>query len=159
MADCNNLSSLTPYETYRCFVDADAWKVIQRNGQKMWADFSGTTNGEWLGIALAFATIPAQFASYILPFYFIGRVFNKSRRNGDIVATAKQTTTKNRWGWYLIACGSFMAIGFHQDKFMLYQGTWEILCGVDIFLFGGSFWASSESYRSTDVRDGQRVGR
>jgi hypothetical protein len=104
MADCNNLSNLTPYETYRCLVDADAWKVIQRNGQKMWADFSGTTNGEWLGITLALVTIPAQFASYILPLYFIARVFNRARRHGDVTATAKQKASKTRWGWYLIVC-------------------------------------------------------
>ena len=155
MADCNNLSSLTPYETYRCFVDADAWKVIQRNGQKMWADFSGTTNGEWLGITLALVTIPAQFASYILPLYFVARVFNRARRHGDVTATAKQKASKTRWGWYLIVCGSIMAFGFHQDKFMLYQGTWEILCGVAIFLFGDSFWASPESYQTKEfVREG-----
>jgi hypothetical protein len=34
---------------------------------------------------------------------------------------------------------------------MLYQGTWEILCGVAIFLFGDSFWAPPESYQTKEV--------
>ena len=160
MADCSNLSNLTPYETYRCFVDADAWKIIQQNQQKMWLDFSGTTNGQWMGIALALFTIPAQFASYLLPFYFIGRVFNKARQEGEIVVTSKQITTKNLWGWYLILCGlSFVAIGAHQDQFMFYQGAWEIVCGVAIFVCGKSFWASSNIYRMSGARSGNPVDR
>jgi hypothetical protein len=157
MADCDNLSNLTPYETYRCFVEADAWKVIQQNGQKMWLDFTSTTNSDWLGIGLALLMIPAQLASYILPFYFIGRVFNKARRDGNVVVTAKQITTKTRWAWYLIVCGSILAVAFHNDRFMLYQGAWEVLCGIAIFLFGNSFWASSESYRVREA--GHGLGR
>jgi hypothetical protein len=31
---------------------------------------------------------------------------------------------------------------FQDDRFMRYQGAWEIACGMAIFLLGPSWWAS-----------------
>ena len=149
MGDCSSISRLTPYETYRCFVEADIWKTIGHNGQRMWNDFTGTTNGEWAELVFAFAQLPAQFASYFLPFYFLARVFNRARWRGKIVTTDKQQKSKKRWSLHLVICGLFLVCFFPNDKFMLYQGMWEIICGVAIVLFGSSFWASSGSYRQT----------
>ena len=84
MADCNNLSNLTPYETYRCFIEAEDWKIVGRNLNRMWGDFSGTTNSEWIAIIFGFAAVPAMLASYVLPFYFVARLFSAARRRGEI---------------------------------------------------------------------------
>jgi hypothetical protein len=72
MLDCTKrLVDLTPHEAYQCFLQADIWQAIGKNSRRMWADFTGTTIGDWGAIIFAIALLPAQFASYILPLYFL----------------------------------------------------------------------------------------
>jgi hypothetical protein len=78
MADCNGkILDLTPYETYRCIIDADLWKVIGQNSSRMWWQFSTTTIGDWIELIFAFALLPAQLASYIFPVLFLGALGRK----------------------------------------------------------------------------------
>ena len=74
--------------------------------------FAGTTNGEWTELVFAFAQLPAQFASYFLPFYFLARVFNRARWRGETLATDKQQKSKKRWSLYLVICGSILVCFF-----------------------------------------------
>jgi hypothetical protein len=146
MGDCSKgIWELTPYESYRCFVEADFWKIVDRNTQRMWSGFTGTTNGEWIGIIVAFAILPAQFASYILPFYFVYRSVERvSSRQGMRAVGERERQRKNRWGAYLLICGG-ITIGLSpHDRFMFIQGAWEIFCGAMIFLLGPSWWVSKQ---------------
>ncbi len=78
MLDCTKrLVDLTPYEAYQCFLQADIWQQIGKNTRRMWAAFTGTTIGDWGAIIFAFALVPAQLASYILPFIFCGVVMKR----------------------------------------------------------------------------------
>ncbi len=120
---------------------------MAHNGELMWANFIGTTIGEWRAIILALGLLPAQFASYLFPLYFIGRVSNRRRLRGEVVPTEQQVASKTRLGLYLIASGTVLLALYHTDNFMLYQGAWDTVCGFAIFIFGKSFWASSESYK------------
>src|SRR5262245_5309686 len=122
MADCNGkIIDLTPYEAYRCIVDAEVWKTIGRNASRMWWQFSTTTIGDWIQIILVFALIPAQVASYIFPFLFLGalwrRIFDKQ---AAIVVEDKHRRIKNFWGAYMLvsaACVLYLSSG---DRFMLF---------------------------------------
>lgn len=105
MADCSKkILDFTLGDAYDCFVNAEDWKVVAGNSRRMWASFAGTTIGEWLGIIMAFAVLPAQLASYILPpvflFRFIGRYRTPTR-----IASATDKRKQVAWGLYLIASG------------------------------------------------------
>jgi hypothetical protein len=98
----------------------------------------------WVETILAFALLPAQLASYLLPLSFIARLFNRARWRGEISGGDKENNQKNLWGLYLIICGAILVYIDHTDRFMLLQGAWEIICGIAILVLGKSWWASAE---------------
>jgi di/tricarboxylate transporter len=142
MTDCTKgFSELTPYETYRCFIEADTWKIIGRNAQRMWSDFTSTTNGEWAGIILGFAIFPALIASYILPFTFLGRLFRIAVLKERASTGERERKLRTGWGIYLGLSGLIMIGVDPHDRFMVIQGSWQIICGAAIFLLGPLWWA------------------
>ncbi|MGO4715847.1 hypothetical protein [Bradyrhizobium sp. 2TAF24] len=147
MTDCTKeISDLTPYETYRCFVEADIWKAIGANAQRMWSDFSGTTNGEWGQVIIAFAFLPAQAASYAFPIMFLYRLVQRVASPARGAPGPKERRLKIGWAIYLICAGVILLIWNHQDRFMLFQGGLEIACGILISMLGASWWTSPRAY-------------
>jgi hypothetical protein len=65
---------LSPSEAWQCSWQAGDWRIVGGNLRRMWANFAGTTIGEWDEIIFAFALVPAQLASYVWPFMLIGLV-------------------------------------------------------------------------------------
>jgi hypothetical protein len=140
MFDCTKrFVDLTPYEAYQCFLQADIWQAIGKNLRRMWADFTGTTIGDWRGIIFAFALVPAQFASYILPFYFCWLVNRRYVAKDAFVLGGRERRRKNFWGAYLLLSGLIIVALYQYDRFMLLQGGWEAACGAAIFLLGPSW--------------------
>ena len=146
MLDCTKrLVDLTPYEAYQCFLQADIWQQIGKNTRRMWADFTGTTIGDWGAIIFAFALVPAQLASYILPFIFCGVVMKRyGGAKHALIFDSGLSRRKNFWGAYLLLSGLILVSLYWNDRFMLIQGSWEIVCGVAIFLLGPSWWAKAQ---------------
>jgi hypothetical protein len=141
MLDCTKrFVDLTPYEAYQCFLQADIWQAIGRNLRRMWADFTGTTIGDWGGIIFAFAMVPAQIASYILPLSFCWLVLRRYVAKDAFVFGGRERRWKNFWGAYLLLTGLIIVTLFPHDRFMLLQGGWEAACGAAIFLLGPSWW-------------------
>jgi hypothetical protein len=160
MIDCSKgLSDLTPYETYRCFIEADDWKIVGRNLERMWSDFTGTTNGGWAEIVFAFALIPAQIASYILPFYFVNRMITRVRGQSAIVSGERERRRKIGWGSYLIVCGAaLMFQSGNHDRLLLFQGAWEAICGITTFILASSWWAPASQFALDDARTRRASG-
>jgi hypothetical protein len=132
MADCNGkIGDLTPYEAYRCIVDADLWKTI----------------GDWIEIIYAFAVLPAQLvaqlASYIFPFLFLRALMRKFSDKHVAIIDHKSRRAKNFWGAYMLVSAAFALYIGNGYPFVLFTGIWEAICGVTIFILGPSWWASS----------------
>jgi hypothetical protein len=108
----------------------------------MWTDFTGTTIGEWGATVFAFALVPAHLASYILPLHFIWSLLRRYVARDTFTFNGKEALRKNFWGTYLLLSGLILVALYRDDRFMLLQGTWEIACGMGIFLLGPSWWAS-----------------
>jgi len=129
MIDCRkSLPELTPYEAWRCFLEADDWKIVGGNLRRMWTDFTGTTIGEWGMVVVAFAAIPAILASYLWPLLLVGSLFTGS--------WPKYTDKRTRlFGWYMIAAGTLLLLANStRDTFIFYQGTWIFVCGASMVL-------------------------
>src|SRR6266508_3956265 len=123
MPDCSKqISDLTPYEAYQCFINADIWQTIGNNSRRIWAQFTGTTIGEWGNIILAFALLPAQFASYILPPYFIWLLIRRHVAKDAFTPDGIEDRKKNFWGAYLVLSGLILIAMVPHDRFMLLQG-------------------------------------
>jgi hypothetical protein len=153
MLDCTkHFADLTPYEAYQCFLQADIWQTVGKNVRRMWADFTGTTIGEWGGIVFAFALVPAQLASYILPLYFCWLVLRRYVAKDVFVLYGKEHRHKNFWGAYLLLSGLVIIALYSHDLFMLLQGGWEATCGAAIFLLGPSWWAHRSPQKSVASR-------
>ena len=101
---------------------------------------SGTTLGEWVETVLAVALLPAHIASYVLPLYFCWRFIRRFVANDACVLEGREQRRKNFWGAYLLLSGLIVVALFPDDRFMRFQGAWEIACGVAIFLLGPSWW-------------------
>jgi hypothetical protein len=101
---------------------------------------SDTTLGEWVEIILAVALLPAHIASYVLPLYFCWRFIRRFVANDAFALEVKEHRRKNFWGAYLLLSGLIVVALFPDDRFMRFQGAWEIACGVAIFLLGPSWW-------------------
>jgi hypothetical protein len=117
--------------------------MIGGNARRMWSNFTGTTNGEWGQIVFAFALLPAQLASYVLPFYFLYRIGERWTRAPVIVGN-RERRLRMGWGIYLSICGAVSAGLFSTDRFMLIQGAWELVCGIAVLLLGPSWWVSRQ---------------
>ena len=119
----------------------------------MWADLTNTIE-EWSDSVLELALFPAHIASYLLPLYFIRKVFRRYIAKDTFVFDATERARKNSWGAYLLLSGSIVVALFRDDRFMLLQGVWEIVCGLGIFLLGPSWWARRRrSTRRSVARD------
>jgi hypothetical protein len=108
----------------------------------MWADLTNTIE-EWSDSVLELALFPAHIASYLLPLYFIRKVFRRYIAKDTFVIDGKERDRKNSWGAYLLLSGSLLVALFRDDRFMLLQGGWEIVFGLGIFLLGSSWWSPS----------------
>ena len=101
---------------------------------------SGTTLGEWVETVLAVALLPAHIASYVLPLYFCWRFIRRFVANDACVLEGREQRRKNFWGAYLLLSGLIVVALFTDDRFMQFQGAWEIAYGAAIFLLGPSWW-------------------
>jgi hypothetical protein len=100
-----------------------------------------TTLGEWLETTFTVALLPAHVASYVLPLYLCWRFIRRSVANDAFVLEGGEQGRKNFWGAYVLVSGLILIALFQDDRFMRYQGVWEIACGAAIFLLGPSWWA------------------
>jgi hypothetical protein len=122
-------------------MEADAWRIAGERSRRQWESITSTTIGEWIEILLAFAVLPAQLASYILPLYFFNRLFKRFWSKMVPSPTGKENRQRSWWGTYLIVCGLALVALFRYDHFMLFQGSLELVCGIAIFALDGSWWA------------------
>ncbi len=114
----------------------------------MWTDFTSTTIGELGGTFVAFALVPAHLASYILPLYFIWIVSRRYVAKDTFAFNGKEGLRKNFWGTYLLLSGLILIALYRDDRFMFWQGAWEAICGLAIFLMGPFWWARRLTQKS-----------
>jgi len=102
---------------------------------------SDSTLGEWVETVLGIVLLPAHIASYLLPLYFCWRFIRRFVSNQAYALEGREHRRKNFWGGYLLLSGLILVALFQDNRFMRYQGLWEIACGVAVFLLGPSWWA------------------
>src|SRR5207302_9259233 len=112
---------------------ADDWTKVSQNLRWMWAHFSNVTIGEWGETVFAFALLPAQFASYFFPPYFIYLLIKRLCFKSAVSFDGSERRRKNSWGAYLLVSGLILAALYSHDRFMLIQASLEIVCGAMIF--------------------------
>jgi hypothetical protein len=143
MADCNGkFIDLTPYEAYRCIIDAEVWNGVGQNPSRMWWE---TTIGDWIQIIFAIALAPAQLASYIFPFLFLVALVRKLSGKHLALVDDKSRRAKNFWGAYMLVSAACVLFIGNGDTFMPFTGIWEAICGLTIFVLGPSWWARSSA--------------
>jgi hypothetical protein len=102
---------------------------------------SDSTLGEWVETVLGIVLLPAHIASYLLPLLFCWRFIRRFVSNEAYVLEGGEHRQRSFWSVYLLLSGVILIALFQEDRFVRYQGLWEIACGLAIFLLGPSWWA------------------
>jgi hypothetical protein len=139
--DCGKgILELSPAETVECIKQAEIWSIVGGNSRRMWSDFSTTTNGEWLQIILAFCLLmPAQFASYVLPFVFFSRLFKRRSSRYEFLLRGTESKKTASVAYMLVAAAFALAVS-RGDAFMLFTGGLIALCGFVMLCLSTSWW-------------------
>ena len=152
MVDCSkSIVDLSPYDAWQCFKEAKDWEIVGKNSHRMWESFTTTTIGEWGEIIVAVALAPALCASYLLPFYFVSFLIQKLAFKRVFVLDGKERKRKSRWGLYLLVSGLILLLMHTRqpDRFILFQGGFEVFCAIAIFFLPPIVWAKRAATQET----------
>jgi hypothetical protein len=140
--DCGKgILELSPAETVECIKQAEIWSIIGGNSHRMWSDFSTTTNGGWLQVILGFGLLmPAQLASYMLPFVFFSRLFKRRSSRYEFLLRGTESKKKTASVAYMLVAAAFALAVSRGDTFMLFTAGLMALCGFVMLCLSTSWW-------------------
>jgi hypothetical protein len=98
--------------------------------------------GEMAIFIVAFALVPGQIVSYAFPIFFVGLLIRRFWFKTMFVFDGKEHKRKIVWGTYLLLCGIVRLVIGYKDVVLTMQGSWEIACGIAIFVLGPAWWAN-----------------
>ena len=85
--------------------------------------------------------LPAMLGSYILPVYFVTSIVKRFGLKWSLVRlSGDEQRYRKFWEIYLFVGGMVMVIIDPRDRFVVAQGSWELFCGVVVFVVGPSWW-------------------
>ena len=91
---------------------------------------------------VAFALVPGQIVSFFFPACFAGLLIRRFRFKTIFVFDGKEHKRKIVWGTYLLLCGIVRLVIGYKDSALTMQGSWEVACGIAIFVLGATWWAN-----------------
>jgi hypothetical protein len=138
------IQKITKPAAWQCAKEAEIWHKISSIGRRMWESFTTTTIGEWGDTIFAFALLPAQLASYILPFVFLSCLIKRTGPKSSPVLDGREEKRKWGWGGYLFVAGIITVLIGTSDRFMIITGIWEIVCAAVIFFLSPTWWATKK---------------
>lgn len=130
--DCTKaVSNMTPGEAASC-----AAGPLRNLGEQI----AQITLGQWFAVAVILIAVPAMFFSWVMPFFFPGRLIGRYWQGDTYTNTKEGDATHAFWWKYLCVIGFLCLVVGQNETFTIYQGLWMMFIGICILFAGPEWW-------------------